>query len=111
MKSIQLSHLAEFHKGWLVGNFHPNLMNSTEVEVGVKFFQAGEREDMHYQKIATEHSVIVYGKARLGDLIVEPGTIVTVAPGVACDFEAIEETALVVIKSPSLPDDKILGAP
>lgn len=111
MRSIRTSHLNEFHKGWLIGDFHPTLLASSEVEVGVKFFQAGEKEETHYQRIATEFTVIVSGKGRFGDLLVSSGQIVAIDPGVACDFEALEDTALVVIKSPSLPDDKVVGVP
>jgi len=111
MNSIRKSHLVDFQKGWIIGNFYPNLFTSDEIEVGVKFFQAGEKEETHYQRTATEFTVIISGKARMGEIIVHSGEIVTIDPGVPCDFEALEDTKLLVVKSPSLPEDKVLGAP
>lgn len=111
MNPAKPAHLSEYHKGWIIGDFQPTLLASTEVEVGVKFFRSGETEETHYQRAATEFTVIISGRARIGEQIVTSGHIVTIEPGVACDFEALEDTALVVIKSPSLPEDKVIGAP
>lgn len=111
MKPIRKSKLDDFQKGWLIGNFQPALLTSRDVEVGVKFFRAGEIEESHFQRIATEFTIIISGKARMGNLLVSSGDVVTIDPGFACDFEALEDTALAVIKSPSLPDDKVLGSP
>lgn len=109
MKGMRRHRLGEFTKGWFIGNFNPSILKSSEVEVGVKFFEAGSLEPVHHQLTATEVSVLIFGRVRMGNIWLEPGDIVEIAPGIDCDFEAITDAALVVVKSPSLPDDKVLG--
>ena len=95
--------------GWFIGNFQPNIHESKDFEVTIRHYLKGETEPQHYQRIATEITVIVLGKVRMGDQILNPNEILTVLPNEILDFEALEDCTIVAIKFPSIPSDKILA--
>jgi hypothetical protein len=101
--------IEEFTGGWLVGDFAPNLFRNVHVEVGVKFFVAGNTEATHAQILATEITVIHSGEVRIGDFILKSGEVLVIHPGEFADFEAFTSGSLTCIKFPSIPSDKILG--
>lgn len=101
--------LSEFVGGWLVGNFSPSLHSNEEVEVCVKFFSKGDREPAHFQLTATEWTVVISGECRIGNIKLTKGEILEIPPLEVADFEAITDVALVAIKSPSLPSDKVIS--
>ncbi len=105
MKSYRLE---EFVKGWVVGNFEPSLFINETVEVGVKNFQAGEYEASHKQLIATEITIVTDGEILLGGIAFSKGEIALIPPGEFADFLSITDSTLVVLKFPSIPDDKIV---
>ncbi|AUB83880.1 hypothetical protein [Candidatus Thiodictyon syntrophicum] len=102
--------LEEMTKGWFIGDFVPTLHLTRDFEVGVKYYRAGDREDAHVHRIATEYTVIVTGKVRMGQQIYQSGDIVVIAPGESTDFEAITDAATTVVKLPSLQGDKYAAA-
>ena len=105
MKRYELS---DFHEGWLCGAFSPSIMNTSDFEVGIKSFRAGDTEAKHHQRTAIEITFIVFGEVRIGDEKFGPGEICFIPPLESADFESITDSKLVVIKSPSVPTDKVL---
>lgn len=101
--------LKEMKLGWFVGNFEPSLYKTNDVEVAVKEYKKGDSEQIHYHKIATEITVVVKGKVRMNDLILETGDILVIPPFHATDFEALEDTLTTVTKLPGANNDKYLG--
>ena len=101
--------LDDYVAGWFLGNFTPAIDQYSDFEVCLKRYARGELESRHYQQIAVEYTLIVSGKARMGDVTVGPNSIVRIAPGEAIDFEALDDVVLVAVKTPSLPNDKIVG--
>ena len=93
--------------GWFIGNFTPSLNRNETFEVGVKRFVKGDIEPMHYQLIATEWTCVIQGRVRIGKNVFETNEIAEIPPLEVADFEALEDCVLVVVKSPSLPADKI----
>ena len=106
---MQVNKIDEFTKGWFVGNFSPVLIHSSDYEIAVKWFKAGEKEPLHKQIIATEITVVVACEIRLGGKVFSQGDVVTIPPGEFAEFESITDSALVCIKTPSLPNDKVLA--
>ena len=102
--------LDDFVGGWLVGHFDPALIANQDVEVAIKHYPAGAREKRHYHAIATEYTVIASGRVRMNDREYASGDIIQIDPGHSTDFEAIEATTTVVLKTPSVPDDKYIDA-
>jgi quercetin dioxygenase-like cupin family protein len=98
----------DFVRGWFVGGFEPTLYKTTDVEVAVQRFSKGDKEAKHCHKIATEITVIVSGKARMNDLILDAGDIFKIEPGEYTDFEALEDTVTTVVKVPGALNDKYL---
>jgi len=58
---MRIENLENMIKGWFVGNFTPTAYRTNDVEVAIKKYQAGEKEEWHYHKIATEITVILSG--------------------------------------------------
>jgi quercetin dioxygenase-like cupin family protein len=100
--------LDDFFKGWVVGNFQPSLHQTSHFEVGVKHFDVGDTEAAHKQLVATEITIVVSGRIRLGQEEFSDGDIVSIPPHEVAGFEALTDCTLVCIKFPSLPDDKII---
>lgn len=101
--------LADMVKGWFVGNFDPVVLRSADVEVAVKHYSAGDREELHHHRVATEVTLIVAGRVRMLDRTWEQGDIVVIEPGEATAFEALTDAVNVVVKLPSAKDDKFQG--
>ena len=105
---MKLSKLNEMFKGWVVGNFEPSLYKTDDFEVAVKRYKAGDKDEKHYHKIATEITVIVSGHVLMNGLMYSSGDIITIEPGEATDFEALSDSVTTVIKVPCIKDDKFL---
>lgn len=104
---MELYKLASYTRGWFVGDFDPTLYKTTDVEVGVKRYNKGDKEDYHVHKVGEEITVVVSGKVKMDHLIFEEGDMVKIRPNFGTDFEALEDnTVLVVVKYPSVPGDK-----
>lgn len=101
--------LADMVKGWFVGDFDPVVLRSAAVEVAVKHYRAGDREDLHHHRVATEVTLIVSGSVRMLDRTWEAGDIVLIEPGEATAFEALTDAVNVVVKLPGVKDDKFTG--
>jgi hypothetical protein len=108
-KALERIEVRDFKKGWLVGNFEPTLYHTGAVEVGLKSFRAGETEPAHFQRIAHELSVVVTGRCRLGDMILEEKEGVLIPPLEVADFEALTDCEIIVVKWPSIAEDKELA--
>lgn len=95
-------------RGWFVGGFEPTLYKTTDVEVAIQHFKAGDKEASHCHKIATEITVIISGRARMKRNEVTAGDIIRIPPGEYIDFEALEDTVTAVVKLPGALNDKYL---
>jgi hypothetical protein len=93
-------------KGWFVGDFSPVAHRSPHCEVAIKHYKAGDHEGAHYHAVATELTAIVSGRVRMMGREWGDGDIITVEPGETTDFYALTDVVTVVVKTPSLTDDK-----
>lgn len=101
--------LKEMTKGWFIGDFNPSLLKTEDVEVAVKRYKKGEKEDKHYHKIATEYTVIVTGRVKMNGVEYGQDDIVVTKPMESTDFEVLEDTVTTVVKYPGAKNDKYLG--
>jgi len=92
--------------GWFVGDFSPCVMKRKDLELAIKYYKTGDCEKRHSHKIATEVTAVIYGKVKMNDRLFEKGAIITIEPGESTDFLVLEDSATVVVKSPSVPGDK-----
>jgi hypothetical protein len=103
---IESFKLDDMIKGWFIGNFEPSLFKTNDVEVGVKRYKAGDTENNHFHKIATEFTVIVLGEVEMNGMIYKENDILKIAPNVAANFKAITDVITVVVKLPGANNDK-----
>lgn len=106
---ITKSNLKDMKLGWFVGNFEPSLYKTNDVEIAVKSYKKGDSEERHHHRIATEITVIVSGKVRMNDLILESGDILVIPPYESTDFEVLQDTVTTVAKLPGANNDKYIG--
>ncbi|MEA8593007.1 hypothetical protein PZT57_30640 [Pseudomonas aeruginosa] len=105
MKTARIENMT---KGWFVGAFSPTAHHTNSCEVALKTYKAGETEEAHFHKIATETTLIVSGKVEMCDQVWGPGDIVVLEPGDITAFRCLEDTVTVVVKEPGALNDKYL---
>lgn len=105
---MELSKIKDFVGGWFIGNFEPSLDNREDFEVSVKYYKAGDIEKRHLHKLAVEYTVIVKGSVKMNNEIIEEGTIVKIDKNESTDFEVLEDTITLVVKTPSVKNDKFI---
>lgn len=100
--------LDDMVKGWFVGDFTPVALPSKNFEVSIKKYSAGDVEPLHVHKIATELTAIVSGRVVMCGKQWSDGDIIVLEPGDSTSFEAITDVVTVVVKTPSVLNDKYL---
>jgi len=105
---MNVAKLDSMKGGWFVGNFEPSFYKTNDVEVAVKRYKAGDYENWHYHKVATELTVIVSGKVEMNGQRYYAGDIIVIEPNEGTDFRAITEAINVVVKIPGVNNDKYL---
>jgi quercetin dioxygenase-like cupin family protein len=103
--------LEDMVKGWFVGAFTPTAHATGACEVAFKSYRAGDKEELHHHKVATEITVVLSGKVRMAGREWSAGDIIVLEPGEATDFEAITHATNIVVKTPGAINDKYLGVP
>mgnify|MGYP000116608396 FL=1 len=98
--------LEDMIKGWFIGNFEPSLYKTNDVEVGIKKYSAGDYENSHFHKIATEFTVIISGTVEMNGVQYFENEIIKIIPGVKTNFKAITDVITVVVKLPGANNDK-----
>ena len=100
--------LDSFTRGWIVGDFEPNILKTKDFEFMVHYYKSGESEAKHEHRIADEITVIVYGTFLMNGEKLSKGDVVHLIPGTAADFECLTDGATAVIKTPSVKGDKYI---
>ncbi len=105
-------------RGWFFGQFidkgkFPEL-NSDQVEIAWKKFDEDYSESAHTHKIGTEISIVLSGKWRVKvegkQLNLKKGDILVVYPETVLENILIPKgSEAIIIKSPSVPDDKFIS--
>ena len=103
---MTIHHIDEFTKGWFVGDFSPTLVSTPHVEVGIKIYKAGAVEPSHHHTVATELTVVISGRVQMMKQILLPGQIMRIEPGESTEFQALDDSVTVVVKSPCVAGDK-----
>ena len=103
---LEKYNLEDMFKGWFIGNFEPSLFKTKDVEVGVKKYKAGDYENAHFHKIATEFTVIISGEVEMNGDVFKENDIIKIVPNVIANFRAITDVITVVVKLPGANDDK-----
>lgn len=98
----------DFVKGWFIGNFDPSLFQTDFFEVCYKKFKAGEKEDKHHHKIATEYTLVTSGVVSINGVEYRDGNIIVVNLGEVVEFVSITDSSIVAVKIPCVKGDKYI---
>jgi len=94
--------------GWFIGHFEPTILKTDDFEVAVKIYKKGDYEENHFHKIATEYTLIMDGEVIMSGENYSSGDIVVIKPNESTDFRALTDVKTVVVKTPSVANDKYL---
>lgn len=103
---MKVSSINEFINGWFIGNFEPSVLKSEEFEVAHHKYAKGFRGTPHTHKIATEYNYIVKGKLIASGVELSDGEMFVYSPDEISEVTFLEDTDLIIIKTPSVPGDK-----
>jgi quercetin dioxygenase-like cupin family protein len=106
--STGIHKLDDMVRGWFVGDFEPTVHRTSEVEVAIKSYRAGDAEERHVHKVATELTAVVSGFVRMEGRDLHAGDIVSIPPGQPSDFLALTDAVVVAVKLPAVAGDKYL---
>jgi hypothetical protein len=101
-----IENLKNFFNGWVIGDFSPTLFNTGDFEVAIKRYNAGDYEESHFHKIATEYTIIIDGVVLMNNIEYRQDDIITINPNESTDFKCLTDVTTVVIKIPSSKGDK-----
>ena len=105
MRQYQLDDML---RGWFVGDFEPTVYRTSDVEVAIKHYAAGDAEPRHVHKRATELTAVIAGRVRMDGRELQAGDIVELSPGDPSDFLALSDAVIVAVKLPAVAGDKYL---
>lgn len=103
---MKVAKLNDLVNGWFVGDFIPTIIKTNDVEVAVKYYKRGDKEESHFHKISTEVTVVCYGRVLFNGKEYSTGDIVIFEPYESTDFEALEDSITTVVKYPGAKNDK-----
>ena len=105
---MKVSRIEDTEKGWFIGNFPKTAFKSKDFEVSWRIHPAGESWDLHYQENATEINLLISGEMVLNGVRLSSGDVFILDPYEITDVKFIKECSVVCVKTPSIPDDKIV---
>lgn len=100
--------LKSFYRGWFIGNFAPSVLKTEDFEVGILEHKKGEEWPAHFHEKSLEINYLIEGKMKIQNKLLVAGDIFVLNKYEIADPEFIEDCKLVVIKTPSVPGDKVL---
>lgn len=101
-----VSNIKNYTNGWMVGDFSPSLIRSTQFELAHHQHQAGEKSVPHFHKETTELNYIVSGELIVSGRHLKAGDIWIYEPNEISDVEFLTYTSLIILRYPSIPGDK-----
>jgi quercetin dioxygenase-like cupin family protein len=103
---MKKDNLKNFINGWFIGNFNPSLLLTDNFEIAVKRYKAGNSEKSHVHKIATEYTIIIDGEVEMNKNKYLKDDIIIIEPNNWTDFYCLTDVTTLVIKIPSVKEDK-----
>ena len=100
--------LENFTRGWLIGDFEPNIVKTKNFEVMVTSLEKGHKDPKHVHMVADEITIIISGSFKRNGEIYKAGDIIHLYPGESSDSECLEDGVCVAVKLPSVMGDKYL---
>lgn len=95
-----------FTGGWFIGDFNPSAYKTKDFEVCYKIHEQYEKWPIHYHKIATEINYLMKGKMMIQGKQLNAGDVFIIEPNEIADPIFQERCEIIVVKVPSVKDDK-----
>lgn len=101
-----LDNIKSYTNGWFIGNFEPSLLKTKDFEIAHHFYPKDFVGEHHTHKVAMEYNYIISGKLNASGNILGNGDIFIYEPFDISNVIFIEDTNLIIIKVPSIINDK-----
>jgi hypothetical protein len=107
--NVETFRLENYKNGWIIGDFEPSLLKNSGVELAVMNKKKGVgKNDFHYHENCIEVNVLIKGKMRCNDVIIEENEIFIFHPNVPSIYEYLEDCTFVVFKNKPSNNDKVI---
>lgn len=103
---MKILKIKNFIGGWFIGNFCPTVLKTKLFEVCYKIHRKNEKWPVHFHKIATEYNYLIKGRMKIKNKILKKGDIFIIYPNEVADPIFLEKCEVIVIKVPSVKNDK-----
>ena len=94
-------------RGWFIGDFDSAVHRTKDFEVCYQYNLRG-KPATHVHKEITEITLVISGRTVVNGEMFIAGDIHVLYPGDISQIEYLEDTQIVVIKTPSIPTDKFM---
>lgn len=101
-----VTNIKQYTNGWYIGNFTPAVLQSKDFEIAHHSYPKGFEGNPHTHKIAAEYNYIVTGSLVASGQTLKRGDIFVYEPFDISDVIFLEDTDLIIVKVPSVPNDK-----
>lgn len=107
--NVEVFKLNNFTNGWIIGDFEPSILKNSGVELAVMNKKKGKgTHDYHYHEHCIEINVLIKGKMRCNNKIIEENDIFIFNKNVPSIYEYLEDCTFVVFKTEPSNTDKII---
>ena len=104
-----IKNFLHFKGGWIVGNFKESIIDNPDYEIGVKKLKKGFVDKPHYHKEGFEYNLLIEGKLKQKDKIIEKNNLFIFEPLEVSFIKALEDSIILVFRNYSNPEDKFLS--
>ena len=104
------STISDMENGWFIGNFEPSIHKTDQFEISHMKIDKGHEPTPHTHKLAMELTYIVSGEAIIfyenKEFCITSGNFFMYEPGDVANMVYTRDSDIIVIKWPSVPNDK-----
>jgi dTDP-glucose pyrophosphorylase len=100
--------ISRYTRGWLIGNFEPSILKTKDFEIGILQHKKNEKWGFHFHEETKEINILIKGKIIINNVLVEENTIFIFEKNMISCPLFLEDCIVICIKTPSLPNDKII---
>ena len=105
--SMKVNRIENMTRGWLIGDFSPSILRTSDFEVAYLHHKQDEKWPAHIHNIANEYNVLIRGSMKLNNELLSQGDIFIVKKGMMTKAKFLEDCEILCIKVPSIPSDKM----
>lgn len=99
--------IENFDRGYFIGDFPKALFRTSAFEVSYKYHSKQDTHDKHFHRETTEYIFVAQGKVLVNGTIIGKGNVFILAPYVINEIEYLEDSELLIVKTPSIPTDRV----